>query len=423
MAVTYKKLWKLLIDKEMKKKELAALAKINPTTISKMSRGDNVTVEVLGKICSVLDCKLDDIMEFVPDKPILNKNAPTKDAYEILSGDTLVATWNDNNLTVHNEYLLPLYFKTFDDSDLWLKSRAIDNKRTNARLLKKALRLENKDDISTVIHVNAATITDNYWIRPIGSSLTYADVKFDNDYFASLALKGNYDSFNKAASRGHTKSPELTNVGSFEKCWKLKDGKWWMHKKATLPEMFSELFVYELGTALGMNMARYEKGTGCIKSLDFTSQGSVNFEPASAFMGDNEDYIDVIEALEGICPDAIPDYIKLIFMDTICANPDRHTNNFGLMRDVESGKLLGLAPNYDNNMALISRGYPAKPNANDLLISLFRDVMDAYPEYKEYIPAVTEEIIDTVIQKINMKVKAKEIKEYVLARYNLAIQS
>jgi hypothetical protein len=92
------------------------------------------------------------------------------------------------------------------------------------------------------------------------------------------------------------------------------------------------------------------------------------------------------------------------------------------MRDVESGKLLGLAPNYDNNMALISRGYPAKPSANDLLISLFREVMDAYPEYKEYIPAVTEEIIDTVIQKINMKVKAKEIKDYVLARYNLTIE-
>ena len=92
------------------------------------------------------------------------------------------------------------------------------------------------------------------------------------------------------------------------------------------------------------------------------------------------------------------------------------------MRDVESGKLFGLAPNYDNNMALISRGYPAKPDANDLQIFLFRDVMDAYPEYKEYIPTVTEEMIDTVIVKINMKVKTKEIKEYVLARYNLTIQ-
>ena len=94
-----------------------------------------------------------------------------------------------------------------------------------------------------------------------------------------------------------------------------------------------------------------------------------------------------------------------------------------LLRDAESGKLLGLAPNYDNNMALISRGYPTKPNSNDLLISLFRDVMDAYPEYKKYIPTVTEKIIDTVTQKINMKVKSKEIKEYVLARYILTIQN
>ena len=423
MAVTYKKLWKLLIDKDMKKKVLASLAGINPTTISKMSRGENVSVDVLGKICSVLDCKLDDIMEFVPDAPVVNNNAPSKDAYEILSGNTLVATWDNKKLTVHNDSLLPLYFKKYKDADSWLETRAIDSHRANSRLLKKALRLANKDDISTVIHVNAATITDNYWIRPIGSALTHADVKFDNDYFASLALHGNYDSFNRAASRGHTNSPELTNIGSFEKCWRLKSGEWWMHKKATLPEMFSELFVYELGVALGMNMAIYERGTGCIKTKDFTSHATVNFEPASAFMGDNEDYLEVIEALERICPEAIPDYIRMIFMDTICANPDRHTNNFGLMRDVKNGKLLGLAPNYDNNMALISRGYPTKPSTNDLLISLFRDVMDAYPEYKEYIPTVTEEIIDTVIQKINMKVKAKEIKEYVLARYKLAIQN
>ena len=421
MAVSYKKLWKLLIDRDMKKKELARLAEINPTTVSKMSRGENVSVDVLGKICVSLGCKLDDIMEFIPDAEP-KQCAVTKDAYEILSGDTLVAAWKDKFLTVCDESLLPLYLKKYPDADSWLETRAIDSHRANSRLLKKALRLENKDDISTVIHVNASTITDNYWIRPIGSTLEYSDVKFDNDYFATLALKGNYDSFNKAARATNTRSPELTNIGSFEKCWKLKGGKWWMHKKATPEEMFSELFVYELGSSLGMNMALYEKGDGCIKTLDFTSHAAVNFEPASAFMGDNEDYLDVIGALEIICPDAIPDYIRLIFMDTLCANPDRHTNNFGLMRDSESGKLLGLAPNYDNNMALISRGYPAKPLANDLLITLFLEVMEEHPEYREYIPKLTAEMIDGVIEKINMRVKNKEIKEYVLARYNLIIR-
>ena len=339
--------------------------------------------------------------------------------YEIFSGNTPVAVWQAQRLTVVSETLLPLYLKKTHNADLWLETRAIDSHRANSRLLKKALRLVEKDDISTVIHVNGATITDNYWIRDIGSNLTYNDVKFSDDYFSNLALKGNYDSFNRAANSNRTKTPELTNVGSFEKCWKLRDGKWWMYKKATHDEMFSELFVYELGAALGMNMARYERGERCIKSLDFTDGASVNFEPASAFMGDNEDYIDVVKALETICPQAIPDYVRMIFMDTICANPDRHTNNFGLLRDVKTGELIGFAPNYDNNMALISRGYPSKPGAKDMLISLFNELLDEYPSFTEYIPEITEATVREVLDKLNMKVKSQAIVDLVMGRYRL----
>lgn len=68
MATSYKKLWKLLIDRNMKKKDLAKLAGISNYTISKMGRGENVTTDILGKICVALDCHLDDIMEFVPNK-------------------------------------------------------------------------------------------------------------------------------------------------------------------------------------------------------------------------------------------------------------------------------------------------------------------------------------------------------------------
>ena len=46
-------------------------------------------------------------------------------------------------------------------------------------------------------------------------------------------------------------TPELTNTGSFEKCWRLIGGEWWMYKRADRLALFSELFVYELGTALG----------------------------------------------------------------------------------------------------------------------------------------------------------------------------
>ena len=68
MAVSYKKLWKLLIDHNMKKKDLAKAADISDYTVTKLGKGENVTVDILGKICSALNCNIDDIMEFVPDE-------------------------------------------------------------------------------------------------------------------------------------------------------------------------------------------------------------------------------------------------------------------------------------------------------------------------------------------------------------------
>ena len=65
MAVSYKKLWKLLIDKDMKKMDLAKEAKISGNTITKMSKGENVTTDILVKICSTLKCNIEDIMEIV----------------------------------------------------------------------------------------------------------------------------------------------------------------------------------------------------------------------------------------------------------------------------------------------------------------------------------------------------------------------
>ena len=65
MAVSYKKLWKLLIDKDIKKKDLSAISGVSSATITKMGKGGHVTTEVLAKICTALNCTIDEIMEIV----------------------------------------------------------------------------------------------------------------------------------------------------------------------------------------------------------------------------------------------------------------------------------------------------------------------------------------------------------------------
>lgn len=68
MAVSYKRLWKLLIDRDMKKKELAEKANLSNYTINKMNKGENVNTDTLVKICSALNCRIEDIMEIVPEE-------------------------------------------------------------------------------------------------------------------------------------------------------------------------------------------------------------------------------------------------------------------------------------------------------------------------------------------------------------------
>lgn len=73
MAVSYKKLWKILIDKDMKKKDLCAAAGISHASMAKLGKNENVTTDVLVKICSALQCNIGDIVDFFPESEELQK--------------------------------------------------------------------------------------------------------------------------------------------------------------------------------------------------------------------------------------------------------------------------------------------------------------------------------------------------------------
>lgn len=67
MEIIYNKLWKSLIDKDMKRKDLQDAAGISSASVAKLGKGENITTDVLLKICSALDCTLEDIMETIKD--------------------------------------------------------------------------------------------------------------------------------------------------------------------------------------------------------------------------------------------------------------------------------------------------------------------------------------------------------------------
>ena len=68
MAANYNRLWKLLIDKNIKKSQLRGMAGIGTTTLAKMGKNEHVSMEVVEKICFVLGCQASDILEFIPAK-------------------------------------------------------------------------------------------------------------------------------------------------------------------------------------------------------------------------------------------------------------------------------------------------------------------------------------------------------------------
>ena len=68
MAVSYKKLWKLLIDKDMKKKDLRIATGMTTTALAKLGKNEHVNTEILAKICKVLECNIEDIVEVIDEE-------------------------------------------------------------------------------------------------------------------------------------------------------------------------------------------------------------------------------------------------------------------------------------------------------------------------------------------------------------------
>ena len=351
------------------------------------------------------------------EKTLILSNSSNNLSGQIMNGDVPVAKFENGVLVDMNEEMVPLVIKRTHSIEKFLELRTIDMSRTNARILKKALNIQTADDYKIPLYTYALSVSDNYWFKPKHSKTSFEVLRFNSDSFSDMALKGDTSFFPAKASL----TPELTTTGSFEKGWKLINGVWWLYKSGNNKQLFSELLCYEFATLIGIKTAKYEYADGYIRSKNFAEK--YNYEPIAALADDNDNYEYVFNILVDMNESIAKDYLKIIFFDSVIYNLDRHNENLGLLRSKLTGKIYSLAPNFDNNLALISTVDTLSAPSKDKFIELFIKFLNKNERAKELFnkisfPDISKEDISECIKKVPILINnSNELIDSIFDRY------
>ena len=244
----------------------------------------------------------------------------------------------------------------------WWTDRSIPASRSGVREALETIKLA--DTKMLLIRCWGLSLSDQYWIRPDGSGWTWENVNFFQNEF-SEDVGDVLFGMEKRPDRLNFSSPDNTSDGNLRKRWKIVDGKRCLVKGGSNPyrqQPLNEVIATEIMRRLGIPHVPYTvtwiKGAPYSVCEDFID-GNTELVPAWRIIQTKKQpnsrslyqhFIDCANEL-GI-PDVIPFLDRMIVLDYIIANEDRHLNNFGAVRNAESLEWLGMAPIYDSGSSL-----------------------------------------------------------------------
>lgn len=353
------------------------------------------------------------------DMKIFNTIVKCNIEYHVMSKNKIVAKYHDNKLKIIDSKLAPFYLIRTNDFESWVENRAIDAHRPSSRILKKLLRIKDYSDFNTALHNHAVTLTDCYWVKTSEENLDWSDVKLNSDYLANLIMKGSCD----VNLIQDSKTYETTNTGSYEKCWKLIDDKWYMIKLGTKEQIFSEILTSRLCKLFGFKTARYFKYSDkSIISELFIDNEKYCLEEMNSLVDDDVDFKTNILALNKLEKmydvNLVKDYLDVLTMDVIVYNVDRHTRNYGIIRDCETGNVVSMAPNYDNNLALLSNMQKLGLVTPKIFIDDLKEVINK--DYLNSLPSISYNQLKNIVEKTG---KECNISEDVYGKLTLFIKA
>ncbi|MBQ7262090.1 MAG: HipA domain-containing protein [Synergistaceae bacterium] len=251
----------------------------------------------------------------------------------------------------------------------WLEERRSPFSRKHMDKLFHALGIQTHE--AYIIRSLGLSLGDTYWTVPSGSPLKWGDVSLYRHPFpevvSSLALSGLQETL--IPQDGPQLSPELSTNGALPKCWMWRDGKISLIKGQSDPfgnmgrEAFSEYYMSQVAAAAGLEHVSYDlislrgpQGGDAIFSVCplFTSEEH-GYEPMASLLRPEERSASGKELLSVCARHIDPDDLAdMLVFDAVIGNTDRHLNNFGAMRDNDTGKIVGTAPLFDHGMSLLN---------------------------------------------------------------------
>lgn len=281
--------------------------------------------------------------------------------YNFYNDDVLVARFNYDNgeimdFTILNGELLPKQISNGnkDIFSMWIWERAIDLNTYKHRELAFEM-LGSRDKIAVSIMTHMFSISDKFTCFPKGEFIFREQLwnKEDQDSIADFILLSS-DTSLKNLKLNIT--PNISTDGSFVKTWKYENNAWWLYKIQNKLASLSEYWISKVLQKIGWNVAEYEliENSTNIKTKNFVDKKEF-FEPYDSlrFMFKNKSDNDQIiyNNIASLGKQFEVDYRRILLADALFMNSDRHMRNFGVIRSTENGRILRMAPNFDNNQA------------------------------------------------------------------------
>lgn len=247
----------------------------------------------------------------------------------------------------------------------WFRNRGIPSWRDKLDILLSRLNVSSPEELLDKSF--ALSLSDQYWLKPSDSDISYDDINFfDNDFDFIDFLEASFSNTNSINITDNSlRTPNNTTDGMLKKTWIIENNKRYLLKggyKNDILQPFNEVLASKICERLGFNHVTYTldiiKDKVVSKCECFVNKDT-ELVPASQIMHNIhknqniEDYNEYIKILEEHNIENVREKLENMYiLDYIILNEDRHLNNFGIIRDVNTLKWLDIAPIFDNGQSL-----------------------------------------------------------------------